>query len=123
MKYSFDFSHLPDYILVKTGQFAVVDDFYKLLKDLIDSAKWQTGTPILIDHRDVMAKQLAASAAGRLHDIYEFNAERLGGSKCALLFEVEEDGVGELFAAAEQFSSLRFFCDQESAEDWLLNRL
>ncbi len=123
MKYSFDYSRLPDYVLITTGQFAIVDDFYKLLKDLVLSPKWQTGTPILIDHRAAVSGQQAPGDVEKLYSIYEFNAERLGGSKCALLFAAEDGPWRGLFEKPDQFSSLRFFNDRETARDWLLNRL
>ena len=43
MKYDFNFSNMPDFVLIKTGGFAVVEDFYKLLKDLLASPKWIKG--------------------------------------------------------------------------------
>lgn len=85
MKYNFDFSHMPDYVLIKTGEFAVVEDFYKLLKDLTDSPRWVKGTPQIIDHQFLNLTGMTPQDMQMIHSIIEFYLEKLGNGKCALV--------------------------------------
>ena len=85
MKYDFDFSKMPEYVLIKTGEFAVVEDFYKLLKDLLASPKWITGTPQIIDHQYLDLKKMTFADIKMIQSIVEFHAEKLGGGKCAFV--------------------------------------
>ena len=116
MKYQFDFTHLPDYVLISTGEFSVVEDFYKLLKDLLNSPRWQSGVPLLIDHRKLVDKQINSDDLQMIASIYEFHAERLGGARCAVI--VERQMLPEPPGTARQ-DGLRFFIDPAGARKWL----
>lgn len=123
MKYDFDFSNMPDYILIKTGEFAVVEDFYKLLKDLLASPKWIKETPLIIDHQYLDLKKMTFEEVKMIQSIVEFYAEKLGGGKCAFVIR----GNSKTLAAEltnrsikKSFSAIKFFSDLAAAKKWVL---
>lgn len=123
MKYDFDFSYLPDYILIKTGGFDVVEDFYKLLKDLLASPKWIKGTPLIIDHQYLDLKKMTFAQVKMIQSIIEFAAEKLGGGKCAFVIQ----GNTSLLAAElhsqtanQALPAIKFFSDLTAAKKWIL---
>ena len=124
MKYDFNFSQMPDYILIKTGGFDVVEDFYKLLKDLFASPKWIQGTPQIIDHQYLDLKQMTFEQVKMIQSIVEFHAEKLAGAKCAFVIR----GNGKTLAAEltkqsnqKTISPIKFFADLDAAKKWILS--
>lgn len=123
MKYDFDFSNMPEYILIKTGEFAVVEDFYKLLKDLLASPKWIKKTPLIIDHQYLDLKKMTFEEVKMIQSIVEFYAEKLGGSKCAFVIQGNSKTLAaELTSRStkESFSAIKFFSDLTAAKKWVL---
>ena len=123
MKYDFNFSNMPGYILVKTGEFAVVEDCYKLLKDLLASPKWVTGTSLLIDHQYLDLKKMTFEDIKMIQSIVEFHAEKLGGGKCAFVISGNSKTLAaELTSqsAKESLSAIKFFSDPAAAKRWVL---
>lgn len=124
MKYDFDFSHIPDYVLIKTGGFDVVEDLYKLLKDLFASSKWLDGTPLVIDHQYLDLKKMTFEQVKMIQAIIEFHAEKLAGAKCA--FVICGNGkalAAELSSQAKQqsISPIKFFSDLGAAKKWVVD--
>ena len=123
MKYNFDFSNMPEYVLVKTGEFAVVEDFYKLLKDLLASPKWMTGTPQIIDHQYLDLKKMTFDEVKMIQSILEFYAEKLGGGKCAFVICANSKTLAaELTSPSgkETSSVIKFFSDLAAAKKWVI---
>ena len=123
MRYDFDFSNMPKYVLVKTGEFAVVEDFYKLLKDLLASPKWITGTPQIIDHQYLDLKKMTFEEVKMIQSIVEFHAEKLGGGKCAFVIRGNSKTLAaELTSpsAKESPSVIKFFSDLAAAKKWII---
>lgn len=124
MKYDFNFSQLPDYVLIKTGGFDVVEDLYKLLKDLFASPKWQQGTPLIIDHQYLDLKKMTFKQVRMIQEIVAFHAQKLAGAKCA--FVICGNGktlAAELSSQAEQesISPIKFFADLDTAKKWVVD--
>lgn len=124
MKYDFDFSNMPAYVLVKTGEFAVVDDFYKLLKNLAASPKWINGAAVIIDHQAIDLKKMTFADAKMIQSIVEFNAKKLGGGKCAIIIKGNSNalstGLSKL-AESELSNSIKFFSTLPPAKEWVSN--
>ena len=123
MKYNFDFSNMPAYVFVKTGEFAVVEDFYKLLKDLLASPKWVKGTPQIIDHQHLDLKKMTFQDVKMIQSIVEFHAEKLGGGKCAFVIRSNSKTLtAELTSQStkEFLSAIKFFSDPTAAKKWIL---
>ncbi|SEA36930.1 hypothetical protein SAMN05660420_01898 [Desulfuromusa kysingii] len=122
MKYDFDFSQRPDYILIKTGGFDVVEDFYNLLKDLFASPNWTQGTALIIDHRYLDLKVLTLKQIKMIFSILEFHADQLAETKCAFIIDLKGAAlVNDLLNRMDQTSTIavKFFTDPQSAKQWL----
>ena len=124
MKYDFDFSQMPDYILIKTGGFDVVEDFYKLLKDLFTSPKWIQGTPQIIDHQYLDLKKMSFEQIKMIQAIVEFHADKLAGAKCAFVIRGNSKTLAaELTSqsAHKANSPIKLFTDLDTAKLWILS--
>lgn len=124
MKYDFDFSNMPAYVLIKTGEFAVVEDFYKLLKNLAASPRWIKGTALIIDHQFLDLKKMTFADVKMVQSIIEFNSKKLGGGKCAFIIKGNSDalsaGISKL-SESELTSSIKFFSTLPPAKEWVSN--
>lgn len=117
MKYAFDFSRLPDYVLIKTGHFSVMEDFYKLLRDLLASPSWRSGVGLIIDHRELQLTRLEPEDIAMLDSIIAFHREGLGDGRCALVLSPSPESETTLPPHhAAQFS---LFHDFAQARQWL----
>ncbi len=125
MKYDFDFSHLPDYVVIKTGQFDVVENFYQLLKNLQASPKWIKGSPIIIDHQYLNLNKMTVSDVQMLRSICSFNSKKLGSRKCAFVIQSKSDTLcdqlSKLSEAEPATAAIRFFTTQDAAVAWILD--
>ena len=124
MKYDFNFSQMPDYVLIKTGGFDVVEDLYKLLKDLFASPKWQQGTPVIFDHQYLDLKKMTFKQVTMIQEIVEFHAQKLAGAKCAFVISSNNKTLAtELSNQSEQksISQIKLFTDLEAAKKWVLD--
>ncbi len=124
MKYDFDFSNMPEYVLIKTGEFAVVEDFYKLLKNLAASPRWIKGTALIIDHQFLDLKKMTFADVKMIQSIIEFNSKKLGGGKCAFIIKGNSDtlsaGLSKL-SESELTSPIKFFSTLPPAKEWVSN--
>lgn len=123
MKYDFNFSNIPEFVLIKTGEFAVVEDFYKLLKDLLASPKWVKGTPQIIDHQYLDLRKMTFEDVKMIQSIVEFHSTKLGGGKCAFVIQSKNKSLAaELTNPAEKESSalIKFFSDLSTAKEWVV---
>ncbi len=124
MKYDFDFNHIPDYVVIKTGAFAVVEDFYKLLKDLQASPKWIRGTPLIIDHQFLDLKKMTFDDVKMILSIFTFNSQKLKTKKCAFVIQCDSKTLcDQLSKLADPTSpcTIRFFAAQPPAIVWVSN--
>ncbi|GEM_PF-7052788 len=124
MKYDFDFSHIPDYVVIKTGKFAVVEDFYKLLKDLLTSPKWIKGTPLIIDHQYLDLKKMTFADVQMILSIFTFNSKKLESKKCAFVIQSDnKDLCDQLSKLTDPESTciIRFFSTLPPAKVWVSN--
>lgn len=122
MKYSFDFSKMPDFVLIKTGEFAVVDDFYKLLKDLTDSSRWIKGAAQIVDHRLHDLSRMTPEDMKSIFSIVEFYSDRLGNGKCAFIVTGDIAQLAAQFytqSAQDLHSAVGVFTSLAEAEKWL----
>lgn len=122
MKYSFDFSNMPAFVQIKTGEFAVVDDFYKLLKDLTDSPRWVKGAAQIVDHRHLDLSSMTPENMKSIRSIVEFHSDRLGNGKCALVVEGEIAHLSAAFytqSARDLHTEIGIFSSIADAEKWI----
>ena len=91
MKFKINFDHMPDYVLIQTLGEASDHDFNDLLTELVDSPKWMVGTKQLVDHRELIMKNLSSNSMQRIRDIVEKHSEKLGNGRCAF---VVKDALG-----------------------------
>jgi len=122
MKYDFDFSNMPAYVLVKTGEFAVVEDFYRLLKNLATSSRWVKGAGLIIDHQHLDLKKMTFADVKMIQSIVEFNSKKLGGGRCAFIIKGNSDalsaGLSKL-SESELTSPIKFFSALPPAKEWV----
>lgn len=124
MKYDFDFSNMPGYVLVKTGEFAVVEDFYKLLKNLATSSRWVKGAGLIVDHQSLDLKKMTFADIKMIRSIVEFNSTKLGGGNCAFIIKGNSEALStELskFAESELTRTIKFFSALSLAKEWVSN--
>ena len=122
MKYSFDFSNMPDFVQIKTGEFAVVDDFYKLLKDLTDSPHWVKGAAQIVDHRHLDLSKMTPENIKTIRSIVEFYSERLGNGKCGLVVKGDIAHLSAEFytqSARDLHAEIGIFSSIADAEKWI----
>ena len=122
MRYDFDFSHMPAYVLVKTGEFAVVEDFYPLLNNLAASPRWVRGAGLIVDHQSLDLKKMTFSDVKMMQAIVEFNRKKLGGGKCAFVITGNSDALRaglEKLSEPELADSIRFFSELPAAREWI----
>ncbi|WP_321393374.1 hypothetical protein [uncultured Desulfuromusa sp.] len=101
----------------------VVEDFYKLLKDLFASPKWIQGTPQIIDHQYLDLKKMTFEQVQMIQSIVEFHAQKLAGAKCAFVIRGNSKTLAaELSRQNEQksVSPIKFFSDLDAAKEWVL---
>lgn len=124
MTYDFDFSCMPDYVIIQTHGLANSDDFSSLLNDLTQSPEWVTGSKQLIDHRDLDFSQLQADDIRRIRNIVMLYSDRLGTGMCAF---VMQGSMGLLsaesycFIANDVHSQTRVFTSMQAAQNWLID--
>jgi hypothetical protein len=124
MNYDFDFSCMPDYVIIQTHGLATVDEFSNLLNDLTRSSQWTVGTKQLVDHRNLDLSQLQAEDIRRIRNIVMLYSDRLGISKCAF---VVQGSMGLLsaesycFIAEDAHEQSRVFTSRQDAQNWLID--
>ena len=122
MRYDFDFSNMPVYVLVKTGEFAVVEDFYKLLRNLASSPRWVRGAGLIIDHQYLDLKKMTFADIKMIQSIVEFNSKKLGGGKCAFIIKGNSDALSaglSKISETELASPIKFFSTLPPAKEWV----
>jgi hypothetical protein len=122
MRYDFDFSNMPAYVLVKTGEFAVVEDFYKLLRNLAASPRWVKGAGLIIDHQYLDLKKMTFADVKMIQSIVEFNSKKLGAGKCAFIIKGNSDALSaglSRLSDSDLSSPIKFFATLPPAKEWI----
>ena len=123
MKFKINFDHMPDYVLIQTQGEASDHDFDDLLTELIDSTKWVVGTRQLVDHRELVMKNLTSNSIQRIRDIVKKHSKKLGNGRCAF---VVKDALGfgiarmyELIGGESIHIEVGVFYSLNEAVEWL----
>ena len=123
MKFKINFDHMPDYVLIQTQGEASDHDFDDLLTELVDSPKWMVGTRQLVDHRELIMKNLSSNSMQRIMDIVKKHSEKLGNGRCAF---VVKDALGfgiarmyELLGGENIHVEVGVFYSLNEAVEWL----
>ena len=123
MKFKINFDYMPDYVLIQTQGEASDHDFDDLLTELIDSPKWVVGTRQLVDHRELIMKNLTSNSMQRIRDIVKKHSKKLGNGRCAF---VVKDALGfgiarmyELIGGESIHIEVGVFYSLNEAVEWL----
>jgi len=126
MKFEINFDHMPDYALIRTQGEASDQDFDDLLTELLESPRWVFGTHQLVDHRELIMKNLSSNSMQRIKDIVKKHGKKLGNGRCAF---VVKDALGfgiarmyELIGGESIHTEVRVFYSLDEAEVWLKQR-
>jgi hypothetical protein len=123
MKFKINFDHMPEHVLIRTDGEASDRDFDDLLTELVDSPRWVVGTHQLVDHRELIMKNLSPNSMERIKDIVKKHSEKLGHGRCAF---VVKDALGfgiarmyELIGGESIHLDVRVFYSINEAVEWL----
>ena len=114
---------MPDYVFVQTQGEASDRDFDDLLTMLVNSPKWVVGTRQLVDHRELIMKNLSSDSMQRIMDIVKKHSKKLGNGRCAF---VVKDALGfgiarmyELIGGERIHIEVGVFYSLNEAVEWL----
>ena len=123
MEFKIDFDHMPDYVLIQTQGEASDRDFDDLLTELVNSPRWVVGTRQVVDHRELIMKNLSSNSMQRIMDIVEKHSNKLGNGRCAF---VVKDALGfgiarmyELIGGERVHIEVGVFYSLNEAVKWL----
>lgn len=123
MEFKVNFDHMPDYVFVQTQGEASDRDFDDLLTMLVNSPKWVVGTRQLVDHRELIMKNLSSDSMQRIMDIVKKHSKKLGNGRCAF---VVKDALGfgiarmyELIGGERIHIEVGVFYSLNEAVEWL----
>ena len=123
MEFKVNFDHMPDYVFVQTQGEASDRDFGDLLTMLVNSPKWVVGTRQLVDHRELIMKNLSSDSMQRIMDIVKKHSKKLGNGRCAF---VVKDALGfgiarmyELIGGERIHIEVGVFYSLNEAVEWL----
>ena len=123
MKFEINFDQLPEYVYIQTTGEASIIGFDKLLKKIVESPSWKTGTKQLIDHRKLALEKLTTDDMRTIKDIVKKNSEKLGNGQCAFVIK-NTLGFGmarmyELVGGEALHQDISVFYTIEEAVEWL----
>lgn len=123
MEFKVNFDHMPDYVFVQTQGEASDRDFDDLITMLVNSPKWVVGTRQLVDHRELIMKNLSSDSMQRIMDIVKKHSKKLGNGRCAF---VVKDALGfgiarmyELIGGERIHIEVGVFYSLNEAVEWL----
>lgn len=85
MKFILDFENMPDYVLLRTNGSIEVEGVDKMMNDLLNSPEWITGSPQIVDHRELDLTGMVADEMKDIWGIIKNHSERLGDGQCAFV--------------------------------------
>ncbi len=89
MNFEIDFSPLPDYVIVKTEGLPSAEGFENIMKALVGSPKWRAGTKQLVDHRNLLFKDLSAQEMRQIVGVIRKYSAKLGNGACAFVVKTD----------------------------------
>ena len=123
MKFYINFDYMPEYVLIKTEGEALVSDFDDMITKIVDSARWVTGTSMLVDHRKLMVDNLTSNNMYRIKDIAKNHSEKMG--KGHIVFVVKDAiqfgnaRMYELIGGKTIHQEIEVFYSTDEAVEWL----
>ncbi len=123
MKFEFNFSPLPDYVLIKTEGEPSIEDIESLFKALVDSPNWKPGTKQLYDHRKSILRDFSSDGMRRMADITKKYGNKLGRGSIALIVKGSLGyGLGRMYqmlGGEQVHAEVGIFYSIEEAVEWL----
>jgi len=123
MEFKIDFDHMPDYVFIQTQGEASDCDFDDLLTEIVNSPRWVVGTRQVVDHRELIMKNLSSNSIQRIMDIVEKHSDKLGNGRCAFIVK---DALGfgiarmyELIGGERVHIEVGVFYSLNEAVEWL----
>jgi hypothetical protein len=123
MEFKIDFDHMPDYVFIQTQGEASDRDFDDLLTEIVNSPRWVVGTRQVVDHRELIMKNLSSNSIQRIMDIVEKHSDKLGNGRCAFIVK---DALGfgiarmyELIGGERVHIEVGVFYSLNEAVEWL----
>ncbi|MCP4640849.1 MAG: hypothetical protein GY851_10465 [bacterium] len=123
MRFGFDFSKMPAYVLVWTEGEASVSGFDELLTELVNSPRWASGMGQVVDHRRLTASSLSGDDMQAIRNVVRRHADKLGQGKTAFVVsDALSFGMArmyELVGGDEIHQRVGVFYTVEEATQWL----
>jgi hypothetical protein len=123
MNFILDFESMPDYVLLRTNGSIEVEGVDKMMNDLLNSLEWITGSPQIVDHRELDLTGMAADEMKDIWGIIKNHSERLGDGPCAFVVG-DELGFGfarmyDLLGGDSIHSKVEIFYSFKDALYWI----
>ncbi len=123
MTFEINFEKSPEYVYIQTHGEASLNGFNRLLKSIVESPKWITGTNQLVDHRKLNLDKLTSEDMVKIKDIVQKHAEKLGNGRCAFVVSGSL-GFGlarmyELLGGEDTHQAVAVFYTIDEAVQWL----
>ncbi len=125
MDYTLDFDNMPDYVLLRTRGPASVEGFRTMVKALVESPEWITGTPQIVDHRELDVTVIVPDELTAVKDILVEYSKELGSGVCAFVMG-DELGFGfarmyDILGGDSVHSNVEVFYSFREALIWIKN--
>lgn len=123
MHFEISFDHMPEFVLIRTGGEATVQDFDVLLTQLVNSAEWIPGTSQLVDHRRLVLESLDYSAMEAIRGVMANYTGELGSGRCAFVVG-DELGFGmarmyDMLGGDAVHAGIGVFYSMDEAMEWI----
>ena len=124
VKHKFDFTNMPDYVVVTTEGSAEVDGFLNLIANLISSPEWTVGSNQIVDHRSLDLSGMTYEHIEMIEYYVSCFMKKLGYGKQAFV----TTGISS-FLAGIYYSEVtspydcdtRAFSTVQGAREWILS--
>jgi hypothetical protein len=123
MKFEIDFSHMPQYVVVRTHGKATIPGFEAALSTLVNSPQWQAGTNQLVDHSKLQYGHFTSQDMRAVEGVVQKYGDRMGCGRCAFIVS-DKLGYGlvrmyELLGGDNLHAEVRIFHTPDEAVRWL----
>ncbi|MEN8222132.1 MAG: hypothetical protein ABFR36_02640 [Acidobacteriota bacterium] len=125
MEFTLDFDNMPDFVLLRTSGAASVEGFRAMIKILLESPEWITGTPQIADHRKLDVTVFVPDDLRAVQEMIVGFSEELGAGSCAFVMG-DELGFGfarmyELLGGDSVHGNVEVFYSFRDALIWTKN--
>ncbi|MBT4499679.1 MAG: hypothetical protein HOC74_18270 [Gemmatimonadetes bacterium] len=100
-----------------------MDGFVTFTAELLSHPDWDTGVPILINHRDLDQRDFNTPQIRAISNLVASRSEEFGGRRCAIVLSRDVDfGLSRMWEAMTESRitmSSRSFRSVEEAQRWL----